>query len=65
MNIFHRYSCPAPKEEREKCYVVWNGKVDCYIAKSQLQNVSISADSMTFTTSEWFAGKHPWFTQID
>ncbi len=64
-NIYHRYTCVAPKEEREKCYVVWNGKSDSYLAKSQMQNVTVSAGSMTFTTTEWYASKHPWLIQID
>ena len=57
--------CNAPEAETEKAYKVWNGKVYCWLAKSQMKNVTITWESMTFTTSEWFAGLHPWLVRTD
>ena len=53
--------CKAPEGDTGKAYKVWNGKSYSYLAKSQMQDVTISGDVMTFTTSEWFRNKiHPW-----
>ena len=52
--------CKAPEGDTGKAYKVWNGKSYSYLAKSQMHDVTISGDVMTFTTSEWFRTVHPW-----
>ena len=59
-----RFSCTAPEAETEKAYKVFNGKVYCYLAKSQMEDVDIAGGVMTFTSSEWFGNLHPWLTKI-
>jgi len=48
------------KEDREKSYKVWNGTSDSYLSKSQMNDVVISEDKITFYCSKWFSELHPW-----
>jgi hypothetical protein len=60
------FTCKAPEGETAKAYKVWNGNGYSYLAKSQMYNVSISGDTMTFCTSDWFAGIHKdWLIEVN
>lgn len=53
-----KFICRAPEGDTGKAYKVWNGKSYSYLAKSQMHDVTISGDVMTFYTSDWYAGFH-------
>lgn len=56
-----KVKCKAPEGDTGKSYKVWNGRSYSYLAKSQMNDVTIAGDVMTFTTSTWFREKiHPW-----
>ena len=60
------FKCKAPEGETPKAYKVRNDKgTISYLAKSQMSNVSISGDVMTFTSTDWFHGVHPWLVKVN
>lgn len=59
-----KFECKAPAGETPKAYKVWNGRSFSYLAKSHMENVTITGDTMTFFSDSWFQGIHTWLTVV-